>query len=69
MIGAAPVSFVSSAWVSSPGTFVAIRLPGLKPSLRLKGSGSSGTPAWLEGIESGLRLSWRPVVVEAGLVK
>ena len=54
VIGTARV-FWNAAGVSSPGTFVAIFWPGLKPSLRFHSSGRIGLPAMLRGIASGFR--------------
>jgi hypothetical protein len=49
---------------------VTISWPGLKPSLRLKGSGSTGLPAALRGIDSVLKFTRRVVsVVESAVVK
>ncbi len=63
VIGTAPV-FANACGVSSPGTFVTIFWPGLKPSLRFHSSGRIGLPAMLRGVASGLRFSRRPVSVE-----
>ena len=60
--GTAPVAS-RACWVSSPGTFVTISAPGLKPSLRLYGPGVIGLPARFAGIDALFRLRRRPVSV------
>jgi hypothetical protein len=69
VIGTALVAS-NAFWVSRPGTFVTISAPGLKPSLRLYGSGAIGLPARFAGIDALFRLSRRPVsVVGSATVK
>jgi hypothetical protein len=67
--GTAPVAS-NAAWLSSPGTFVTISAPGLKPSLRLYGSGAMRLPARFAGIDALFRFRRRPVsVVGSATVK
>src|SRR4051812_20768927 len=56
VIGAAPV-FTRS----SPGTYVTIMAPGLKPSLRFHSVGSIETPDAFAGIEARSKCTRRPV--------
>ena len=54
----------------SPGTWVTMLTPGLKPSLRLSSVGSTGTPFLFSGIESRFEVDPPPVpVLESGTVK
>ena len=46
-----------------PGTWVTIRLPGLKPSARFMSVGSIGTPATFAGIDRRFMFSRLPVGV------
>src|SRR5687767_2466982 len=69
VIGTAPVRRNASG-VSSPGTFVTILLPGLKPSLQLYGAELTGLPKRFFGIQSSRRASRLPVgLVESARVK
>src|SRR5215212_1438652 len=69
VIGTAPVR-AKAAGVSSPGTFVTIMLPGLKPSFQLYGAALTGLPSRLRGIQSSRRASRLPVgLVGSALVK
>jgi hypothetical protein len=67
VIGTAPVRRKASG-VSSPGTFVTIMLPGLKPSFWRYGAALTGFPKRLRGISSSVSASRRPVAVEGSAV-
>src|SRR5215210_7078541 len=69
VIGTAPVR-ANASGVSSPGTFVTIMFPGLKPSFQLYGAALTGFPSRLRGIHSSRSARRRPVGLEASaLVK
>ncbi len=69
MIDTKPV-LSNAVCVETCGIFSVIRLPGLKPSARLKSVGSTGVPEVLLGIWSECRSSRRPVsVLASALVK
>ena len=56
--------FAAASSVSSPGTFVSIMEPGLKPSARFMSVGLIGFPSLFFGIEASFRWSRRPVSEE-----
>jgi len=65
VMGAAPVRTRSS-----PGTWVTISAPGLKPSLWFHSLTSMGVPCALRGMAVGARCTRRPVSVDgSGTVK
>ena len=60
--GTAPVRFIA-AWVSSPGTWSRIALPGLNPSLRSYGPTAICWPLVLVGIAAAGSLTRTPVTL------